>query len=81
MWSHKSGHGQEKIGMTPSPLCLARDGRPGWTDSGADQPRPKYILIGQMVKPSGRAEDTMTVVRLRWRLARHCADAVGHRVE
>jgi len=51
VWSHKSGHGQEKIGMTPSPLCLARDGRPGWTHSGADQPGHKHILIGRMVKP------------------------------
>ena len=81
MWSHKSGHGQEKIEMVPSPLCSARDGRPGCTDSGAGQPGHKHILIGRIVKPSGRAEDTMTVVRLRWRLARHCAEAVGHPVE
>jgi hypothetical protein len=51
VWSHKSGHGQEKIEMVPSPLCLARDGRPGWTHSGADQPGHKHILIGRMVKP------------------------------
>jgi hypothetical protein len=55
----KAGHGQEKNEMVPSPLCSTRDGRPGCTDSGADQPGHKYILIGRI------AEDAMTVVRLR----------------